>query len=155
MSNMVEGSNFDLSAIRMGMSGGSELAYKDIIAKNIGETGVNFANLFGTAVRNCVKDVEHKNARDGEMPPQTDDDQIIPLEQILLERAANDISASLPDTLDLPDVEAALGVTESDPDRKKKLLANRKLESEQQAKKMKTMVKNAGTEKRGKRNGVQ
>jgi len=37
MSDLVEGSNFDLSAMRLEQSGRSELAYKDIIAKNIGD----------------------------------------------------------------------------------------------------------------------
>ena len=37
MSDLIEGSNFDLSAMKLGQSGRSELAYKDIIAKNIGD----------------------------------------------------------------------------------------------------------------------
>ena len=85
----------------------------ELMAKHIGDTGMQVAETFGTAVANLCVDMENKLARGPDFQLQADD-EIIPWQQQFLNQAATEIADGIPDDFELPEVAA-----ETDPEQKK------------------------------------
>ena len=94
--------------------------------------------MFETAFSNLCQDVEYCYTKPDELPPAND--QIIPLQNVYLQRAATSLTEHLNDEedCDIPEVEA-----EADPEKKRKLKAAHQAKAQDSSKKAKGLVKNA------------
>jgi len=114
------------------------------MSKHIGYTGELVTDSFESAVTNLCVDLEYKLARGADFQVQADD-QIIPWQQQFLNQAATELADGIPDDFELPEVAA-----ETDPEKKRKLLASKKVETAATVKKLKGLVKDVA-DKKGRR----
>jgi hypothetical protein len=113
-------------------------AKPEVLDRHVGANGMAFFGMFETAFSNLCQDDEYCQARPDELPPAND--QIIPLQNVYLQRAATSLTEHLNDEEDceIPEVEA-----EPDPEKKRKLKAAHQAKAQDSSKKAKGMVKKA------------
>jgi len=113
----------------------------ELMSKHIGHTGEMVTDSFESAVNNLCVDLEYKMAKGADFKVQVDD-QIIPWQQQFFNQAATEIADGIPDDFELPEVAA-----ETDPEKKRKLLASKKVETAATVKKLKGLVKDVADKK--------
>ena len=112
-------------------------AKPEVLNRHVGVDGLGWFGMFETAFINLCQDVEYCQARPDELPPIND--QIVPLENVYLQRAATSLTEHLngEEDFEFPEVEA-----EADPEKKRKLKAAHQAKAQYSSKKAKEMMKN-------------
>ena len=121
-----------------GMKSIFRAAKPEVLNRHVGADGLAFFGMLEIAFINLCEDVDYCQARPDELPPIND--QIVPLESVYLQRAANSLTEHLnaEEDADVAEVEA-----EADPEKKQKLKAAHQAKVQDSSKKAKGMVKQA------------